>query len=167
VITKTAIPTTSLLQSMLASASFADAYETSLAEATLTPTEIFLKASRATPSWVEALMILRNRIVRRMGLKDVGSMRGSSRGSTHGCEIGDRAGIFNVLASTDSELLLGIDDKHLDVRVSVFKCQQDNKRGYVVSTVVHVHNLLGRIYMLPVGWIHPLVVQSMMRRAAA
>jgi hypothetical protein len=36
---------------------------------------------------------------------------------------------------------------------------------YVVSTVVHVHNLLGRVYMAPVGRIHPFVVRSMMGRA--
>jgi hypothetical protein len=36
----------------------------------------------------------------------------------------------------------------------------------VVSTVVHVHNWLGRIYMVPVGRIHPFVVRAMMRRTA-
>jgi hypothetical protein len=35
----------------------------------------------------------------------------------------------------------------------------------VVSTVVKVHNWLGRLYMAPVGQIHPLVVKALMRRA--
>jgi Protein of unknown function (DUF2867) len=63
-------------------------------------------------------------------------------------------------------LLLGIDDKHLDVRVSVFKDGR-SAPSYVVSTVVHVHNLLGHLYMVPVGRIHPLVVRAMMRRGLA
>jgi len=162
----TAVPATSMLQTTLASASYVDAYETGLVDATLTPAEIFLKASLATPRWVETLMSLRNRIVHPLGLKDVGSMRASNQSATQGCAVGDRLGIFTVCATTDNELLLGIDDKHLDVRVSIFKCGCDEAHRYVVSTVVHVHNLLGRIYMFPVGRIHPLVVRSMMHRAA-
>ena len=37
--------------------------------------------------------------------------------------------------------------------------------GGVVSTAVKVHNLLGRLYMLPVGRIHPWVVKAMLRHA--
>jgi hypothetical protein len=70
-----------------------------------------------------------------------------------------------VLGKTESELLLGIDDRHLDVRVSVMKSEQNGLSRYVVSTVVHIHNRLGHIYMGPVGRIHPLVIRAMMRRA--
>jgi hypothetical protein len=80
-------------------------------------------------------------------------------------QVGDRLGIFSIFGKTEHELLLGIDDSHLDVRVSVLKSQRNGLPHYVVSTVVHVHNLLGRVYMAPVGRIHPFVVRSMMGRA--
>ena len=163
-VTATSVPDDSVLQSRLAEADFYDAYEAPLAAASLSPTEIFLRASRATPHWVDQLMAIRNRIVRLFGLKDVGALKTAGR-AADSYKVGDRLSIFSILGKTENELLLGIDDHHLDVRVSVLKSARDGLPHYVVSTVVHVHNLLGRLYMLPVGRIHPLVVRAMMARA--
>jgi hypothetical protein len=163
-VTATSVPADSVLQPWLAGAEFYDAYEAPLTVTALSPTEIFLRASRSTPKWVDDLMSIRNRVVRLFGLKDVGAMKAATR-PDHAYKIGDRLGIFSIFGLTEKELLLGIDDSHLDVRVSVLKSQRDGLPSYVVSTVVHVHNLLGHIYMAPVGRIHPFVVRSMMRRA--
>lgn len=161
----TAVPPGSALHALLAGADFADAYRAPLADASLTPTDIFLRASGATPDWVGVLMAIRNRFVRLFGLKDVGQLRVAPQQRTHEARTGDQLGIFRVFATSASELVLGIDDKHLDVRVSVCKPPCCAPGGYVVSTVVTVHNWLGRAYMVPVGRIHPLVVRAMMRRA--
>ena len=164
--TATSVPIESALHSTLPSADFFDAYEAPLQDPTLMPTEIFLRASRATPKWVGRLMAIRNAIVRRLGLKDVGSMGGGSRRPAADYRVGDRVGIFDVFAISERELVLGIDDSHLDVRVSIFKSAAQKSARYTVSTVVHIKNKLGHIYMLPVGRIHPLVVRAMMRRAS-
>jgi hypothetical protein len=103
--------------------------------------------------------------VSQIGLKDVGNMDAATDKSPDGYRIGDRLGIFSVFGKTENELLLGIDDKHLDVRVSVIKTRRDGVQNYVVSTVVHVHNWLGHLYMAAVGCIHPAIVRAMMRRA--
>jgi hypothetical protein len=163
-VTATTVPDQSALQATLANADFYDAYEAPLSSAMLSPTEIFLRASRSTPQWVDDLMAIRNRIVRLFGLKDVGAMKVAAR-APDAYQVGDRLGIFSIFAKTEDELLLGIDDRHLDVRVSVLKSERNGLPNYVVSTVVHVHNLLGRVYMAPVGRIHPFVVRSMMGRA--
>ena len=163
-VTTTTVPDDSALKPWLAGADFFDAYEAPLGAAMLSPTEIFLRASRSTPRWVDDLMAIRNRIVRLFGLKDVGAMKAATRAS-ESYQVGDRLGIFSIFAKSETELLLGIDDRHLDVRVSVLKSQRDGLPHYVVSTAVHVHNLLGRLYMAPVGRIHPFVVRSMMARA--
>jgi hypothetical protein len=163
-VTATAVPDDSALRPWLAGADFYDAYEAPLNTATLSPAEIFVRASRATPRWVDDLMSIRNRIVRLFGLKDVGAMKAAAR-APDAYQVGDRLGIFSIFGKTENELLLGIDDRHLDVRVSVLKSQRNGLPHYVVSTVVHVHNLLGRLYMAPVGRIHPFVVRSMMGRA--
>ncbi len=109
-------------------------------------------------------MALRNVIVRQIGLKDVGPMMALTDKPAQDYRVGDRLGIFSITGSTASELLLGIDDRHLDVRVSVLK-QGGVRPSLVISTVVKVHNWLGRAYMAPVGRIHPLVVKALMRRA--
>jgi hypothetical protein len=163
-VTATTVPDDSALKPSLADASFYDAYEAPLSTATMSPTEIFLRASRGTPRWVDDLMAIRNRIVRLFGLKDVGAMKVATR-APDSYQVGDRLGIFSIFGKTEHELLLGIDDSHLDVRVSVLKSQRNGLPHYVVSTVVHVHNLLGHVYMAPVGRIHPFVVRSMMGRA--
>jgi len=158
-------PGESALRSWLANADFHDAWSTPLRNGALTPTEIFLRASRTAPVWIGRLMALRNWVVRQIGLKDVGSMSDATGKAAQAYQIGDRLGIFTVMGRTENELLLGIDDSHLDVRVSVTKTGQRGAEECVVSTVVRVHNWIGRVYMAPVGRIHPLVVKATLRRA--
>lgn len=166
-VTATHVPIQSALHPSLTSAYFYDAYEAPSRDPTLTPVDIFLKASGATPHWVSTLMAIRNAIVKRLGLKDVGSLRGMINRPAAAYRPGDHMGIFNIFALDKRELLLGIDDRHLDVRVSILKGETTGIAHYTVSTVVHVKNWLGRLYMLPVGRIHPRVVRAMMRRADA
>ena len=164
VVTKTIVPSDSALKPAAAAASFHDAYAAPLMSGSLTPTEIFLQAINATPPWVDCLMSVRNVIVRQFGLKDVGTMRGIADKPAKAYRSGDRIGIFTILSQTENELVLGINDRHLDVRVSVLKPRSDPPLNYIVSTIVMVNNWLGHIYMMPVGRIHPLVVKALMRR---
>ena len=164
-VTAAEVPEECALRGMLAGAHFSDAYRALLTCASLTPVEIFLRSLKTTPAWVTRAMAMRNAIVRQIGLKDVGPMMAPADKPAADYRVGDRLGIFTIFGSTPDELLLGIDDSHLDVRVSVLK-QGGARPSYVISTVVKVHNWLGRAYMLPVGRIHPLVVKAMMRRAA-
>ena len=63
--------------------------------------------------------------------------------------VGDRVGIFRIRHLSDTEVVMGQDDKHLDVQVSI--CKQPAAPGtaprVVLSTVVHIHNTLGHAYM--------------------
>lgn len=165
VVSKTVVPEGSALYALLAKADFYDAYSARLTETALTPVEIYIRAARSTPRWVSTLMSVRNWVVGLFGLKDVGRLSGSIDKPASQYIVGDRLGIFRIFAKTDNELLLGINDRHLDVRVSVFKFQGTVPQSYVVSTLVKVHNWLGHFYMAPVGRIHPMVVRALMRRA--
>ena len=155
------LPDTSVLRPTLSRAFFHDSYAAPLVDQQLTPIEIILRSSQSTPQWVNRLMAIRNAVVRRLGLKDVGAMAGNAAKPAQAYVVGDRLSIFSIYEIRADEVVLGIDDSHLDVRVSVLK----RPGRYVVSTVVTVHNWLGRLYMAPVGRIHPFVVRAMMRRA--
>src|SRR5260221_1612406 len=87
----TSIPAESALQSWVAKSDFYDAYEVPLpmSAATLSPTEVFLHASRATPQWINNLMRIRNRVARLLGLKDVGSI-GATTKAADDYQVGDR-----------------------------------------------------------------------------
>ncbi|HEY8706862.1 MAG TPA: DUF2867 domain-containing protein [Burkholderiaceae bacterium] len=45
------------------------------------------------------------------------------------------------------------------------KLQRGEHRSAAVSTVVHIHNLLGRVYMLFVAPVHRLIVPAVLGRA--
>ncbi len=67
-----------MLRNWFAASDFHDAFAVPLAAPGLSPTELFLRAARATPHWVNRLMAIRNGVARRLGLKDVGAMRGAT-----------------------------------------------------------------------------------------
>ncbi len=161
-VTATTIPPDSLLQPQLASADFYDAFTAPLHDQSRSPVDIYLRASRATPGWVNLLMDIRNAMVRPFGLKTPARLAEPSDKPVEAYKIGDRISIFTILALTDDELVMGIDDTHLDVRISIMK----QPGRYVLSSVVATHNCLGRLYMLPVGPMHKLVVRGLMRGAA-
>jgi hypothetical protein len=148
-----------------ADASFADAYEAELRDAAMTPVEIALRATGATPDWVTMLLRLRDRIVAPLDLKTVDRLSPAQPRPAASYGIGDSIGIFHIFSSNERELVVGIDDQHLDVRVSFLKRLMPARSTYAVCSVVETHNLLGRLYMIPVGRVHPLVVRAMMRRA--
>lgn len=61
--------------------------------------------------------------------------------------VGERVGIFVIRHLSDAEVVLAQDDKHLDVQVSLSKHAPGGEGEIpmlVLSTVVHVHNTLGR-----------------------
>ncbi|KRC64568.1 hypothetical protein ASE12_07165 [Aeromicrobium sp. Root236] len=140
------VPATPLLQDALPRVDWSDAYAVPRPVGSSSDPQDWADAVfHAPPVWVGALLLARESLVRLVGIDRAGS------------------GAFDPVARTDDEVLLGIDQSHLDFRASVL-CEPDR---VVVSTVVHVHNRRGRAYSALVRRIHPAVVRAMMRRAAA
>ncbi len=71
---------------------------------------------------------------------------------------GDRIGIFTFLQRTENELVIGDDDKHLNVTLSIYK--NEDTQVLTVTTIVHIKNWLGRLYMLPVIPAHRKIVPA-------
>ena len=65
----------------------------------------------------------------------------------------------------NNEVIMGDSDKHLDVRVSICRLVQDGKESVVSTTVVHIRNFLGRVYMLFVVPFHKLIVLAALVQA--
>lgn len=101
----------------------------------------------AAPAWVRRLMALRDRLVGPLGLRTAGGHRGG----------------FPELAASGDEVLTGLDDRHLSFRVST----RLSGGEVAVTTLVQVHNGLGRLYWSVVRWFHPVVVRSLLRRVPA
>lgn len=104
----------------------------------------------ALPAWAQALLTLRNALVRPFGLKT---------GAAAGAKT---SGIFPVCKESADELIVGLDDRHLDFRVALMR--QDGR--LYMSTWVQPHNLAGRIYLKVVMPFHILISRSMVARMA-
>jgi hypothetical protein len=129
----------------------------------------FLKAFSSTPAWVNVCMSIRNRAAAIVGLKNLGAFDQINKSKPE-CDYkpDDRVGIFTLIANTFDEVLLGDKDKHLDVILSVHRAINANTDEVfvTVTTVVHIHNLLGRLYMLPVLPMHRIIAPSVLRAIA-
>lgn len=162
---ETQAPLGSRIAALLPGADFHDTWCIHSARTELSALAHFIAATRRTPRWVDACMAARNRAVQLVGLKHLGNLSGvadDKPASAYVC--GDRVGIFTVFDNTFDETLIGDKDKHLDVVLGIHRqlLPDASQVAITVTTVVHVKNMLGRIYMLPVEPMHRLIAPAVM-----
>jgi len=139
---------------LLAGATFADSYAITAEGLGLDAVEATKRAMGRTPRWVSGLMALRSVLVTPFLLKT--GREKSVRSST-------RIGFFPFISQSADEVVLGMNDRHLDFRVSVEVKSLDGGRQEVsASTAVKPHNRLGRIYLAIVTPLHRVIVPAML-----
>lgn len=154
-----------MIAEQLAGAFFYDAWSIKSGEIRRSAFEHFIAVAEKTPRWVDVCMSLRNRAVAFVGLKNLGRLSSlQSNKPAFSYLPGDRVGIFTLFENTFDEVLLGDKDKHLDVVLSVHRSflPTGNQVVVTVTTVVHVHNTLGRLYMLLVRPMHRLIAPAVL-----
>lgn len=161
----TPLPAGSVIEARLPGAQFADCYETADTAPGHSALQSWLDVVARTPGWTRTLMALRNRLVRLVGLKGLGQLNDGTRRDASGYRVGDRVGIFEIRHLSDREVVMGQDDKHLDVQVSLHKRMQGGQAVLALGTVVHIHNPLGHAYMAVVAPFHRRIVRAMLARA--
>lgn len=164
-VTPVAIPTQSAVAAIYDSTDLSDAFTVQLPLGTSSDPDVlwrFLIAQQ--PSWIGWLTNVRDAIVSCFGLKTARHLATLSSEAN-----ADRIGIFRVYGRSETEIVLGEDDKHLDFRLSVLHTPDSLPAlggRLTVSTVVHCHNLLGRAYISVIAPFHRQVVKASLRRAA-
>lgn len=162
----TGVPARSRVNADLATAYFADAYEVMQSGGERSALDVALQLASTAPAWFDFLMTTRNRIVGLFGLKNLGRPSAIDRDKPHAdYKVGDRVGVFSIVSLSEDEVVLGDDDKHLRAHVSVYK-EQGRQQNVTLSTVVHVHNFLGRAYLFFVIPAHRLIVPPLLARLA-
>jgi len=162
---KSEVPFNSRVSELVHGASFCDAWGITSARIERSALEHFLAAAEKTPRWVNAAMSARNRIVQLFGLKNLGAMDNlDGTRVPKDYVLGDRVGIFTLFENSFEEVLLGDRDKHLNVVLSVHRKLRPEGLAVEVTltTVVHVKNLLGRLYMLPVAPAHRIIAPAVL-----
>lgn len=103
------------------------------------------------PGWAQVLLRIRRLLTAPFGLDNDGP------------QVADRVGIFPVESETETELVAGFDDKHLDFRVSVL-----NHEGQIsLATWVAPHNIGGRLYLAAIMPFHIAIARNALARVAA
>ena len=158
------LPPESRIRTIYARMNLADAYAIDLPPGTARNPEVLARFVFAhQPRWIAFLMRIRGALVTPFGLKTASGLRSAGAKDS-------RIGIFKVYEVNAAEVIMGEDDKHLDFRVSALyqPALQGSVGGsrFVLSTVVHCHNRLGRCYIALIAPFHRMIVQSYLRRAA-
>lgn len=143
----------------------ADSYSVQLPSGTSTDPELLARfLFSQQPAWIRGLVKMRDALVAGFGLKTARYLE-----SLGEHDQTNRLEIFKIYSKNSSEIVLGEDDKHLDFRLS-FLCVSpvatQEERSLILTTVVHCHNRLGRIYIFLIAPFHRLVVQASLRSAA-
>jgi hypothetical protein len=143
----------------LPGANWADCFEMDVPNRRITAIEAARLSLGRMPRWVHRLMAFRNALGRLVGLK-TGAEPSSSPDK-------DRIGMFPILSQNESEVVLGMDDWHLDFRL-VIHVADLGERGTRLSatTLVERKNLFGRVYIGLVTPFHKKIVPVALRKAA-
>ncbi len=157
-----AVPKASSVEQVFAAPDYMDAFAVDIPPGVELDIESITRKVlfESAPWWVESLMDLRNAVVKWFGLKTGDTtkeevMRNFSLSNPN-------MGLFNIYGYSESEVILGEDDKHLDFRVSLL-IERENRR-LVLTTVVQFNNWLGRLYFLPVSFFHRIIVKAMLKK---
>ena len=161
------LPTGTLIHSARADADFADCYQFDDLWPTQNALQTYLTLVARTPTWMNALMNIRNHVVRCVGLKHLhNNVAPPKPVPADAYQVGHQVGIFRLEHIQDDEVVLFDDDKHLKVQVSLAKHTVGKQSKVSFSTVVHIHNGLGHLYMGVVGPVHKIIVPRMLAQVA-
>jgi hypothetical protein len=142
---------------VLAGAQFIDAFRVTVDAINLDARQAAEKLLAHNPGWIDALLRLRNTLVRPFGLKTSGLGEPAS---------GGMIGIFPVISETPERVVAGFDDHHLDFRVVVDVApSRPGHHQVTATTLVKTHNLLGRGYLAVVLPFHRLIVRNLLQHA--
>ena len=108
------------------------------------------------PAWVHGLMALRNVIVAPLGLKTGRSAEPPMQ----------RVGFFPLILQTNDQLVVGMNDRHLDFRCVVDLANDGRDQAVTISTIIKRHNWLGRAYLATILPFHRLILRTIMMRLA-
>ncbi|ACB94730.1 conserved hypothetical protein [Beijerinckia indica subsp. indica ATCC 9039] len=153
----------SRIASLFRGADLADAYAVSIPNDDIRDINALAQSVLGQPErWFRALLSLRDAIMTCFGVKTSRQIRDRQER-----EGGGHIDFFPILSASDHEIVVGEDDQHLNFRTSLMLRGglRAPDRELVVTTIVHCHNGLGRLYLSAISPIHRLVVRSSLRKA--
>jgi hypothetical protein len=160
------VPSSSILDRRLVEAAyFRDSYRAPLARTGVPIVEVFFSIFGHHPAWMKLLLLVRNRIASFCGLDAPTASEILNLEVKSSYSVGEKIGVWPIFALTDTELVAGRNNKHLDFRLSVLKEADGKQESVVVSTICTVHNRFGEVYLFFIVPFHKWGVQQLLSRA--
>jgi len=160
------IPSVSVLdRRLIEAAHFRDSYRAPLSCTRSSVVDMFFAIFGHHPVWLKILLIVRNRIASFCGLDAPTASEIINLEIKNSYSIGDMIGVWPIFSLTETELVAGRDNKHLDFRLSVLRLMDGERASVVVSTVCTVHNAIGRLYLFFIVPFHKWGVQRLILNA--
>ena len=168
-ITASSIPTHSQLSREAASAYFHDSHAVRLTRTELTALQIFGRIFGPPPSWLRVLLKIRNSVMSTFfRLDSPTAAQIDNIVIKDAYAIGERiGGLWPICSLSDTEIVAGRDNRHLDFRVSILKLADQDGATAFVTTVCHVHGRFGKCYLFLIAPFHKFSVKRLMADAAA
>ena len=80
--------------------------------------------------------------------------------------VGEKIGPWPIFALSETELIAGRNNSHLDFRLSVLRETGSDTISVVISTVCRVHNTFGKVYLFFISPFHKWGVRRLIKSAA-
>ena len=165
-VVKCDVPTASVLdRSVVERAYFQDSYRAPLSHPRASVTDIFYAIFAHRPAWMNAVLIIRNKIASWCGLDAPAAAEILNVEIKDHFAIGDMIGPWPIFALSANELVAGRDNAHLDFRLSILKTIEGESANVVVTTICTVHNMFGKIYLFFIIPFHIWGVQRLITNA--
>ena len=158
-------PASAVGRSVVEAAYFRDAYRTPLRNQQASVIDIFFGVFGHHPLWMKRVLIFRNRVASACGLDAPSAAEIMKPKVKNAYRVGDKIGPWPVFSLTDTELVAGRDNKHLDFRLSVFRETSSGATNAVISTICTTHNAFGKIYLFFIVPFHQWGVQWLISKA--
>jgi hypothetical protein len=166
-ITKSPLPENSQVKNFLPS-DYVDTYSVIVSEhSQLTPDNILITFWTDFPAWLQMLFKLRNYLVKPFGLKAGNIDKNFEQKLEEAIRNGSQPDfLMTVPAKTANETVVRLTDKHLTAELSVYNEKlNDNKLKINITTLVHYHNTLGKIYFFFIRPFHKIIVKAVTKRS--
>lgn len=148
---------TAKTKSLLQQIDFADTFSTTNHVHSLE--EIANKVFNYYPKWLELLFLFRNNLVKLLGLKT------KIPDDYHEDFVeGGYIKFFRIYDISENELILGLNDEHLNFRAIIFRNQLEHY-NIKMTTIVEYNNKTGKLYMSLIKPFHRWVVRAMLKKA--
>ncbi|WP_245957890.1 DUF2867 domain-containing protein [Marinomonas piezotolerans] len=151
-------PNDDRLSSLARAPYFRDVLQVPLNQTELVASQLQFGIFNYLPSWVNALMGLRNHLVKRLGF-EVGQTTMTPEADHW--EVGTKAGFLTVKEISDNEVISGAEDKHMSFFISVKK----TNNTVIVSTLVNQKTFLGRVYVNAILPFHYVIARVVINNA--